>query len=145
MPDLRKQLVKFTLIGVLAVLVDLCCYYLLLNLLPEKLLTVVSNEAVSKCISFLCGMTVTYSLNKLWTWKKRDRSKMRMVKFSALYGFSLGMNVASNSFFLFILHQNSDIIDLPYKYLIAFVGATGLSACINFVGQKFWVFKELEK
>jgi putative flippase GtrA len=138
---LKKQLIKFALIGVLAVLVDLSCYYVLLNLLPEKLLTIVSNESLSKTISFLCGMTVTYTLNKFWTWKKRNRSGKRMVKFGMLYGFSLVMNVASNSCLLFVLHEYSHLLDLPNKYLIAFVGATGLSASINFVGQKFWVFR----
>jgi len=142
--DVKKQLIKFTLIGVLAVLVDLVCYYLLLNLLPEELFDRVPNESVAKFFSFLCGMSVTYTFNKLWTWKKRDSSNLRMAKFTSLYGFSLGMNVASNSFFLFVLHEYSNVVDLPYKYFIAFVGATGLSACINFLGQKFWVFKEVE-
>lgn len=34
-----------------------------------------------------------------------------------------------------------NILDLPFKYLIAFVGATGMSAVVIFVGQKFWVFR----
>ncbi|MCF8465259.1 MAG: GtrA family protein [Flavobacteriales bacterium] len=140
MPDLNKQVVKFTMIGVLAVLVDLSCYYLLLQVIPEKLLGAIPNETVAKSISFLCGMSVTYSLNKLWTWKKKDKSKSRMAKFVALYGFSLVMNVAVNSSLLFLLHHFSDVLDLPYKYFIAFVGATGFSAVMNFIGQKFWVF-----
>lgn len=141
MPDLKKQVVKFTMIGVLAVLVDLSCYYLLLNLIPEKLFGFAPNESVAKSISFLCGMSVTYSLNKFWTWKKKDKSKSRMAKFVALYGFSLVMNVAVNSSLLFLLHYFSDVLDVPYKYFIAFIGATGFSAVMNFIGQKFWVFK----
>lgn len=132
------------MIGVLAVLVDLTCYYLLLNLLPEVVFDGVPNESVAKFFSFLCGMSVTYTFNKLWTWKKNDSSKLRMFKFTLLYGFSLGMNVASNSFFLYVLHEYANILDLPHKHFIAFVGATGLSASINFVGQKYWVFKENE-
>lgn len=130
------------MIGVLAVLVDLVCYYILLNLLPEVLFESIPNESVAKFFSFLCGMSVTYTFNKLWTWKKNDSSKLRMFKFIVLYGFSLGMNVASNSFFLHVLHEYKNVLDLPNKYLIAFVGATGLSAGINFLGQKFWVFKQ---
>ena len=141
LPDLKKQLVKFTMIGVLAVLVDLACYYLLLNVVPEKMMGFVPNESVAKTISFLCGMSVTYSLNKLWTWKKRDRSASRMAKFGVLYGFSLVMNVAVNSSLLFLLHHFNYVLDLPGKYLIAFVGATGFSAVMNFLGQKFWVFR----
>ena len=141
LPDLNKQVVKFTMIGVLAVLVDLSCYYLLLNLIPEKLFGFASNESVAKTISFLCGMSVTYTLNKLWTWKARDRSNKRMAKFGALYGFSLVMNVAINATALFLLHHFAYIIDLPNKYFIAFIAATGSSAVMNFIGQKFWVFK----
>lgn len=138
--DLRKQLIKFTMIGVLAVLVDLVCYYLLLHAIPEKLLGFISNESIAKTISFLCGMSVTYTLNKIWTWKKRDSSKIRMVKFVSLYGFSLVMNVAVNAALLYLLHSFAYILDVPFKYFIAFIGATGFSAIMNFVGQKYWVF-----
>jgi len=138
---LKKQLVKFTLIGLLAVSVDFLCYFILLNLLPEKLFQTIGNEAVSKSISFMCGMTVTYFLNKFWTWKKKDRSKKRVVKFVILYGVALLINVSTNSALLYILHQYRNLVDLPFKYFIAFVGASGLSAFVSFMGQKFWVFK----
>jgi len=138
---LKKQLVKFTLIGLLAVSVDLFCYFILLHILPEKLLQVVSNEAVSKSISFMCGMTVTYFLNKFWTWKKKDRSGKRVFNFAILYGIALLINVGSNSALLYVLHQYRNLVDLPFKYFIAFVGASGLSASVSFMGQKFWVFK----
>ena len=142
---LKKQLVKFTLIGLLAVSVDLLCYFILLNTLPEKLFQTVGNEAVSKSISFMCGMTVTYFLNKFWTWKKKDRSQKRLVKFGLLYGIALLINVGTNSGLLYILHQYRNLVDLPFKYLIAFVGASGLSASVSFMGQKFWVFKTSER
>jgi putative flippase GtrA len=137
---LKKQLIKFTLIGILAVLVDLAFYYLFLQLLPENFLRTLSNEAFAKSLSFLCGLSVTYTLNKLWTWKKKDRSKKRLIKFGVLYGFSLLLNVFTNSTLLYMLHEYKDLLNLPYKYFIAFVGATGVSAVFNFIGQKFWVF-----
>lgn len=138
----KKQLIKFTLIGMLAVLVDLGCYYTILTFLPEEQVTYIGNEALAKTISFLCGMVVTYSLNKLWTWKQKDRSNKRLVKFAGLYGFSLFLNVLTNSVLLFLLHEYKEILDLPYKYFIAFIGATCASAGVNFLGQKFWVFRE---
>lgn len=138
---LKKQLVKFTLIGLLAVSVDLLCYFILLNLLPKKPFQIIGNEAIAKSISFMCGMTVTYFLNKFWTWKKKDRSHKRLVKFVVLYGIALLINVGSNSVLLYLLHQYRNLVDLPFKYFIAFVGASGLSASVSFMGQKFWVFK----
>ncbi|MDP5091887.1 MAG: GtrA family protein, partial [Polaribacter sp.] len=64
---LKKQVIKFILIGILAVVVDLICYYFLLRLLPDKAFSVISNEAFAKTISFLCGLNVTYIFNKSWT------------------------------------------------------------------------------
>ncbi|MHB1195589.1 MAG: GtrA family protein [Lutibacter sp.] len=142
---LKKQLVKFTLIGLLAVSVDLLCYFILLNILPEKMFQTIGNEAIAKSISFMCGMTVTYFFNKFWTWKKKDRSQKRLVKFGALYGIALLINVGTNSALLYILHQYSRFFNLPFKYFIAFVGASGLSASVSFMGQKFWVFKTSER
>lgn len=138
---LRKQLIKFSLIGVLAVLVDLIVYYLLLNVYPEKLFSVVSNEMLSKAVSFICGMSVTYALNKIWTWKLTNHSNRRIVKFAFLYGSSLALNVGTNSTMLFLLYTYRHLLDLPNKYFIAFVIATGISASLNFAGQKLWVFK----
>ncbi|NCT10462.1 MAG: GtrA family protein [Flavobacteriia bacterium] len=132
---------KFTLIGIFAVFVDLIFYYTFLNVLPKDSSLIIKNEEISKALSFLCGMTFSYFLNKFWTWKKKDRSKRRVAKFALIYGISLLVNVTVNSVLIFLLHNYKYLIDLPNKYLIAFLGATCVSALINFAGQKFWVFK----
>lgn len=138
---LKKQLIKFTIIGIFAVIVDLICYYVLLQLLPEKVFSAISNEAFAKTISFLCGLNVTYIFNKSWTWKNNHKSNKRFVKFIILYSFSLILNVFMNSFLLKILHKNAGFSMIPYKYFLAFFGATLVSASFNFIGQKTWVFK----
>ncbi len=89
----------------------------------------------------MCGTFVTYNLNKLWTWRRRDKNNARFAKFMLLYGTSMLVNVATNTFLLFVLHNYSHILDLPNKYFIAFAGATGMSAVLNFAGQKVWVFR----
>jgi hypothetical protein len=33
------------------------------------------------------------------------------------------------------------LAEVPFKYFIAFAGATGFCATFNFLGQKFWIFK----
>ena len=141
----QKQLVKFGLIGVLAVLTDLSTYWLFLNSLPEQL-TVgsVRNEVVAKALSFLCGLLVTYQLNKRWTWRRKDRSNRRLVKFMLTYGISLVLNVTINTGMLELLHHQDPFTALPFKYFIAFVVATGVCASFTFVGQKFWIFREGE-
>lgn len=138
---LKKQLIKFTLIGVLAVLVDLACYYIFLNVLPRSIAFGFEIEDFAKAMSFLCGMSVTYTLNKLWTWKSKTKSNKRVLNFAILYGSSLLINVFANSKTLDILHEVEILKKLDYKYLIAFIVATGISASVNFIGQKFWVFR----
>lgn len=137
----KKQLIKFTLIGIFAVMIDLNFYYTFLNVLPETSFFFITKEEISKAMSFLCGMTFSYFLNKFWTWKKKDRSKRRVAKFTLIYGISLLLNVTVNAVLIFLLHNFKNLIDLPNKYFIAFIGATGVSAILNFAGQKFWVFK----
>ena len=53
----KKQLTKFAFIGGLAVLTDLACYYLFLQLFPDDAFPrPLDNEAVAKTLSFLCGL-----------------------------------------------------------------------------------------
>ncbi len=138
--NLKKQLIKFVLIGLTAVMVDLTCYYLFLTIFPEHIFSL-TNEAFAKALSFLCGMGVTYFFNKHWTWRQTNHSKVRAFKFALLYGTSLIVNVTVNSTLIYVLHNYDLFEPIPLKYLVAFIGATGVSSIINFIGQKFWVFK----
>lgn len=141
LPDYQKQFIKFVLIGVLAVLVDLGCYYILLSVYPEYVGSFFTNEILAKSSSFVCGSIVTYQLNKYWTWKQKNRSNKRFVKFFFLYIISLLINVSVNSSALYLLFNESTFQSLPRKYFIAFILATGVSAIFNFFGQKWWVFR----
>jgi putative flippase GtrA len=154
LPESNKQAIKFVIIGLLAVLTDILCYFIVLNLLPEKVFTL-DNEIIAKAISFLFGFTVTYTLNNRWTWRKNDHKKSRILKSLILYSFSLGLNVSLNSLFLFLLRDKGFIDYFPFNlsselflligievgaHLYAIVLTTGLTAIFNFLGQKFWVF-----
>lgn len=142
----KKQLTKFVLIGGLAVLTDLACYYAFLNLIPDDAFRgPMDNEAVSKCLSFLCGLSVTYWFNKRWTWRRRDRDTGRLMRFLLVYSISLLLNVGINSGMLYLLLNEPLFAGWPLKYLIAFVVATGTCSAFNFLGQKFWIFKPGEE
>ena len=118
----KKQIIRFICSGILAVLTDLLVYYLLINFISYSL---------AKGIAFLSGTAVAYLLNKYWTFKQPVFSTTQLIKFLALYLFSLVINVAINNYTL-----------KEFKItILAFLIATGTSTIINFVGQKFWVFK----
>jgi putative flippase GtrA len=139
---MKRELIKFTAFGLVAVLVDLVVYTLLLKVMPNLDRSIFSTENLSKAGSFMSGMVFSYYANKHFTWKEKNRSKRRLAKFSTLYGFSLILNVATNASALALLAYLEPWYALPHPYLWAFMCATGVSAGLNFAGQKWWVFKK---
>lgn len=122
MSKIKKELKRFLVAGVSAVGTDLAAYYILLNFLTT---------GVSKAISFLLGTVVAYVINKYWTFEKHEKSFKELVMFGILYSCTLGINVLTNK----IVLDNTSIV------FLAFLAATGVSTVLNFIGQKFWVFK----
>lgn len=122
MKKLKKELIRFFFAGVSAVLTDFIIYSLLLNFLDTN---------SSKFISFICGTLVAFLINKFWTFESYMKKMDEIIKFIILYSFSLIINVLVNDFF----------INYTGLIVVAFTFATVTSATINFIGQKFWVFK----
>lgn len=145
-----KQITKFVIIGLSAVLVDLIIYYTLTEVF--KL-----NTDLSKASSFMIGTVYTYYLNKLWTWRYTERSNKGMViKFVSIYmfsmlinifinkmglvyipGFEVGINVTTDTF-------SQNFFSFKGQKFLAFFFATLASAVINFLGQKFIVFNSIK-
>lgn len=122
MSKIKKELKRFLVAGLSAVGTDLGIYYLLLNFLESY---------IAKGISFLAGTIVAFIINKYWTFEKKEKSYIEMIRFSILYSLTLGVNVLTNKLVL----DNSGIV------ILSFIIATGVSTVLNFIGQKFWVFK----
>jgi len=122
MSKIKKELKRFLVAGLSAVGTDLAMYYVLLNFLTPGL---------SKAISFLLGTIVAYVINKYWTFEKHDKSLKEMMLFAVLYACTLGLNVFTNNL----------VLDQTGVVFFAFLVATGVSTVLNFIGQKFWVFK----
>lgn len=123
MKPLTKQLSRFIVAGCCAVGTDLAVYFMLLQVLSPN---------VSKGVSFLCGTVVAYIINKYWTFEQHQKSGSEAVLFLLLYLFTLAVNVATNKWVLTLTNQS---------VLLAFLVATGTSTVLNFIGQKWWVFK----
>jgi putative flippase GtrA len=120
---IKKELKRFLVAGISAVGTDLAIYYVLLNFF---------NTDISKAISFFLGTMVAYFINKYWTFEKKDKSYVEIIKFGFLYSTTLGVNVMTNKI----------ILDMFSITMLAFLIATGISTVLNFIGQKWWVFKE---
>lgn len=119
----KRELKRFIVAGLFAVGTDLISYYLLLNILMHN---------YAKGISFLFGTIVAYLINKFWTFQKNKKSFKELIQFGLLYFFTLIINVIVNNI---TLELSGNIV------LLAFIVATATSTILNFVGQKWWVFK----
>ena len=135
MSKTRKQIFRFIISGSIATLVDFIVYYILTNFL---------DISVSKCISYVFGIFTSYLLNKYFTFKKTEKSAKEVVKFVCLNIVSLCTNVAANKAAFLILPVLLAPLNEHYQILklLAFVCANGASVIVNFMGQKFWVFKK---
>lgn len=128
----RGQLLRFLVSGSSAVATDTTIYWLCLPYLPPS---------AAKAVSFISGTLVAYVLNKFWTFKVPHRSHAEIVKFGCLYLSTLGINVLVNRVILNCLPAF-----LPgatdRHIMIAFFCATGTSTVLNYLGQRFWVFRK---
>lgn len=143
--ELKKQLIGYVISGILATLTDFIIYSLLSR---HHLLSY--NKA--KSISFLTGTIIAYVFNRYVTFLKLRQLKQQVetnhtkqnlyeiTKFFVLYIFSMVCNVFTNSISLSLLNEHFDHA-LQINLKLAFLIATIVSVIINFLGQKFWVFR----
>ncbi len=119
----------FLIVGTLTVIIDFLTYRLLLW--PGVL-----EIDISKAISFLVGTLFAYFANRFWTFGHKGRSARSAIRFVLLYSLTLGANVAINALILENLHGVLGV------FYLAFLVATGVSAALNFVGMKLFVFRK---
>jgi len=130
MHSTRAQIIRFLFVGGTTVLIDFLVYSFLLWLHIDANL--------AKTISFSCGTVFAYFANRSITFSASG-SLSRFMLFVAIYVTTLFINVGSNAAVL----ASVDVGNANVNYLIAFVIATGLSATLNFLGMKFFVFKKV--
>ncbi|MEM7041797.1 MAG: NTP transferase domain-containing protein [Pseudomonadota bacterium] len=120
-----QQLTRFVAVGLTTVAIDYLVYLSLLWLgMPI---------APAKGLGFVTGALYAYVANGMWTFNVQGSARA-FAAFVGLYLFSLGVNVTANQWAVDVLQA------WPFVREIAFVIATGLSATINFLGLKFFVF-----
>ncbi len=125
--DLKTQIVRFVLTGGLSAVVDFGLYVLGMALgLPV---------AVAKSISFVCGTTTAYLINRRWTFQA-EPSRARFVAVVILYAVTFAVQVGLNQILVF-----HTLPDAWWRVPLAFVIAQGTATVINFVVQRAVIFK----
>jgi putative flippase GtrA len=126
---LLGQLSRFVLVGGLAALVDYGLYQFLLHLDVHA--------SLAKSISFVCGTTTAYLLNKRFTFHAAGSGGAgRFTGFLLLYGSTLLVNVGVNALALKLIPN-----DVPWQTTICWVIAQGCATTINFLVLRTVIFR----
>lgn len=128
---LLRQLLLFVISGILATGADFLLYQWLIAYYD-------GHYILAKSSSFLLGTVTAFLFNKYITFGKKQKSLAETIRFMVLYTVSLGGNVAINKISITFL---ASLLHRHYAIWIAFLCATLFSMVLNFLGQKFWVFK----
>ena len=123
----RRELLRFLIGGGSAVVVDYLLYQVFLR-------TGIFLSG-AKAASFFCGAVVGFVINKLWTFESRRFVGNEIGRYILLYSVSACTNTIINRAVLLLTELE----------LVAFFCATGTSTIINFLGQKFFVFRRREE
>lgn len=128
---IRRQLLTFLVIGSLTVALDFLCY--------RALMTWGGTPAgAAKAAGFLTGTVFAYFANRAFTFGSHRHAAGSAWRFGMLYALSLGANVAVNALCLAALQLFAGAV------AVAFLAATGVSTCLNFLGMKYFVFPDVQ-
>jgi len=125
---LVAQLGRFVLVGCLAAVVDYGIYQTLLHL--------DLHASVAKAISFICGTTAAYLLNRRFTFSAPAAGGAgRFTGFLLLYGTTFFVNVGVNAVALKLIPEMS------FRITICWLIAQATATSINFLVLRTVIFK----
>lgn len=116
-----KEGLKYLSVGMGAVGIDFISYMLMTGI----------NPSIAKAISYILGACFSFLANKYWTFQSKHEVHREVWKFAILYFLTFTSNVGIHA----------ALLSLGAHKLVGFTFATGFSIVVNYVGQKFWVFK----
>ncbi|HEF4780137.1 GtrA family protein [Burkholderia multivorans] len=123
---IRRELAIFLVVGTLTVLVDFLGYRGLVRL-------GLFDVDIAKGISFVLGTAFAYFANRLWTFGHTAHAPGTAWRFIVVYACTLTANVVVNAAMLRVIDS--------FAVQLAFLIATGISASLNFIGMKWFVFR----
>jgi putative flippase GtrA len=127
---LTKEFLKFAIVGLINTVIHLIVLFILTEFFSIW-------YVLSSLIAFLVAVTNSFIMNTLWTFRKNIKHKtvMKYWKFFIV-------SVITALFNLFFLYIFTEFVGLWYM-LSQFI-AIVLTLMMNFIGNKFWTFKEDE-
>jgi putative flippase GtrA len=124
---LMQQAVRFATVGVLGAVVDLSVYMTALHFGAWVL--------AARTLSFICGTTTAYVLNRRWTFGAEGGAR-QATGFALLYGTTFFVIIGVNALALAVLPEHSWTVTLAWAL------SQGFGTVCNFVMLRLVVFRE---
>ena len=141
------QMVRFGLVGCCNTLVDYGVFYLMIA-------AVNLHKSVAQVIATGVAMCVSFLLNRKWTFQKDGAGNLTEVaRFIVVNTISMLVVIVFTHLFYDILHIEtianpflsaigiSFAFEGDYAVMLAKLVASVFSVLVNFIGNKFWVFR----
>ena len=119
------EIYRYIIVGLCSVLIDFLFYYIFIYF--EFM-----DPNYSKRLSFIMGAIFAFYANRTYVFKANEKKISQYILFSLLYFTSFILNS--------VIHDSVFLI--TGLTLISFLSATFISTAINFIGQKFIIFKK---
>lgn len=120
----EHEILRYLVVGGGAVVIDFISYMTMVHLIHL-------NTSFSKGTSYVLGALFSFIINKIWTFASDKKTHEAFIRFAILYTATFLTNVAINALVLW----------LGAITFIGFSVATATSIVLNYIGQKYWVFK----
>jgi putative flippase GtrA len=125
---IKREFGVFLVVGSLTVLLDFLTY-------RGLVWTGWFSVDLAKALGFLAGTLFAYFANRVWTFGHQEHAPGSVWRFALLYTITLSANVLVNAGCLALFSAMS------FAVQAAFLVATGVSAVLNFLGMKLFVFR----
>jgi putative flippase GtrA len=124
-----RQFVKFGIVGLSGLLVNLLCFTVLQQLTPEPLRA--QRYSLLFGISFLAGGLSNYALNRVWTFRSTGPAGREAVQFMTVSVVAMFVGIAAK----WLL---SPYIGTGHKMWFV---STVAGIFVNFFANKYWTFR----
>ena len=135
---LKRELPIFLVVGLITVVIDFLLYRSIVLFGLQEL-------TIAKTLGFLGGTLFAYIANRFWTFSKKDIKVRNFGRFLLVYITGLCVNVSVNSLGIIVFSFYMDTGPHHIAIYISFLLATLVSATLNFIGMKYFVFSEPSK
>jgi putative flippase GtrA len=133
---IKRELSIFLVVGLLAMAIDFAVYRALIFI---RLLDL-NGVSFPKGVGFIVGTIFAYFANRFWTFNRQTIGAGSVGRFILVYLLGLTANIAVNYLSISWLATLAPISG--HVLIIGFLLATGVSAVLNFIGMKFFVFTD---